>query len=98
MSKVVFLLNGNNITIQCTNQQTMREICKKFGVKANITIEKYLFLYNGNQINMELTFEKQANEIDKKNSQINILVSEIKNEKRLKEIIIDDLIKKEKKF
>ena len=47
MSKAVFQLNGNNITIQCTNQQIMREICKKFGVKANITIEKYLFLYNG---------------------------------------------------
>lgn len=52
MSKVVFQLNGNNITIQCTSQQAMSEICKRFCIKANIIIEEYLFLYNGNLINM----------------------------------------------
>jgi hypothetical protein len=76
----------------------MNEICNKLCVKANISIEKYSFLYNGNLINMDLTFEKQFNEIDKKNNQIFILVSEIKEEKSLKEKIIDDLIKKGKEI
>ena len=98
MSKTVFQLNGNNITIQCKNQQTMSEIFKKFCVKANITLEKYLFLYNGNQINMELTFEKQVNEIDKKNNQIIILISEIKKEKSLKEKIVEWFDKKGKEI
>ena len=98
MSTAVFDLNGNKIAIQCTKQQVMKEICKNYGSKAQINIEKYLFLYNGNLINMELTFEKQANKIDKEKNQINIVVSEIKEEKSLKDKIKDDLTKKGKEI
>lgn len=99
MSKVVFILNGKDITIQCKNQQTMKEICQNYGTKVQINIEKYLFLYNGNQINMEKTFEKQANAIDIKRNQMNVLVSEIKGEeKRKKDKIKDDLIQKGKEI
>ena len=92
MSKVVYNLNEKEMTIQCTNQQTMKEICQYYGSKTQINIEKYLF--NGNQINMEQTFEKQANGVDKKRSQMNVLVSEIKKGQKFKDKIKEDLKKR----
>ena len=46
MSIAVFNLNGIETKIQCTNQQTMKQICQNFGTKAQIDINKYLFLYD----------------------------------------------------
>ena len=94
MSSAIFDLDGKKITIQCKNDQTMKEICQNYGTKAQIDIEKHLFLYNGNQVNMDFSFEKQANNIDKKRNQINILVAEVKEEKSMRDKITEDLEKK----
>ena len=60
MTSAIFEFDGKKITIQCTNSQTMKEICQSFGTKAQIDISKHAFLYNGNQINMDLSYEKQS--------------------------------------
>jgi hypothetical protein len=94
MTSAIFEFDGKKITIQCTNSQTMKEICQNFGTKAQIDISKHAFLYNGNQINMDLSYEKQANDTDKKRNQMNILVSEIIEEKSISDKIKEDLEKK----
>ena len=94
MASAIFELDGKKITIQCTNSQTMKEICQSYGTKAQIDISKHVFLYNGNKINMDLSYEKQANDTDKTRNQMNILVSEIIDKKSMKEKISEDLEKK----
>ena len=94
MTSAIFELDGKKITIQCTNSQTMKEICQSYGAKAQIDISKHVFLYNGNQINMDLSYEKQANDTDKSRNQMNILVSEIIDEKSMKDKMSEDLLKK----
>ena len=71
------------------------EICQSYGTKAQIDISKHVFLYNGNKINMEFSYEKQANDTDKTRNQMNILVSEIIDEKSMRDKISEDLKKKE---
>ena len=80
MAKVVFSFNGNEIIIQCTKEDKMKDICNKFATKIDININSLLFLYNGNKINYEQTFKQHANSIDNNNSQMNLLVYQIKNE------------------
>ena len=78
MSKanVIFTLDGVNLTIQCTTEDKMKDICKSYSTKINKNINSLLFLYEGNQVNFELIFKEQANDIDKINNQMAILVSE----------------------
>ena len=94
MASAIFELDGKKITIQCTNSQTMKEICQSYGTKAQIDISKHVFLYNGNKINMDLSYEKQANDTDKSRNQMNILVSEIIDKKSMRDKISKDLEKK----
>lgn len=97
MSLAVFELNGTKISVQCTNNQKMKEIIQIFCSKAGINIANYIFIYNGNIVNMELSFENIANIIDKQRKQMNILVDEIKNDNNLKEMKLD-LIQKGKEI
>ena len=114
MSKAIFNYNGIETTIQCKNDQTMKDICQKFSTKIQINLDKLLFLYNGKIIDFDLSFEKQANSIDLKNNNINILAYEYNdcNEKKLNEmgknkkltdenirdIMEEDLVKKGKEL
>ena len=98
MSKTTFLFNTKEITIQCTNEELMKDICQKFANKVKIDVNNLLFIYNGNQINKELTFEEQANSFDKIRNQINVLVSENFNKDNINNIIKNDLLKKGKEI
>lgn len=94
MSSAVFELNGTKITIQCTNNQIMKEIIQNFGSKAEINVANYIFMYNGTIVNKELSFENIANNVDKQRKQINILVYEIRDENNLEESMKLDLNQK----
>ena len=75
-ANVIFTLDGVNLTIQCTKEDKMKEICKSYSNKINKNIDSLIFLYEGNKVNFELSFKEQANNIDRNNNQMKILVSE----------------------
>jgi len=74
MASVIFNLDGKEVTIQCSRDEKMKDICNKFATKAMINIDSLLFVYGGNQINFELTFNDQSNSLDKERNTMNILV------------------------
>ena len=74
-AKVIFILDGVNLTIQCTIEDKIQDICKRYSTKINKNINSLLFLYEGNKVNFDLCFKDQANFVDKNNHQMKILVS-----------------------
>ena len=73
-AKIIFNLEGINITIQCSIEDKIKDICQKYATKIDSNINSLLFLYGGNQMNMELKFKEQANSIDINNKEMNVLV------------------------
>ena len=93
MAEVVFIYEGNSITIQCNKNQKIKDICINLSNKINLNINSLIFLYGGNKLNLNKTF----NEITKENK-INILVYKNENEicskcgRILSDKKIDDII------
>ena len=79
MSEVVFIYDGQSITIQCDMNQKMRDICTKLSKKINMNLNSLIFLYGG----MKLNLEKKLNEITKEDK-ITILAFKDENEIYLK--------------
>ena len=75
-AKVIFTFNGNDLTIQCTIDDKMKDIYEKYSKKINKEMNSLLFLYLGNQVNFNLKFKEQANHLDLKENKMNILVCE----------------------
>ena len=73
-AKIIFSFNGIEVHIQCTLEDKIKDICKKYATKIDNNINSLLFLYGGNQMNMELKFNEQANLIDINNKEMNVLV------------------------
>ena len=76
-TKVIFELDGNNLIIQCSSQDKMRDICQKYSKKIDKNIDSLLFPYEGSKINFELTFSNQVNTIDRNNGELKILVNKL---------------------
>ena len=96
MYKVIFKFKGFDTIIECSSDDTMRQICNKFVKMINIDIDDIFFLYNSNYIDkeFELKIEEFINKDDKIRKEMNILVFERKKttiyqkkEIQLKEII-----------
>ena len=81
MAKVEFNYKGNITTILCSEDETMEEICKKFGAKVGLDINKIDFLYSENKINFQLKFSEVINDKDKERKLISILVNDYNLEK-----------------
>ena len=94
MATCVFNVQGNDVPIQCSEQDTMENICKKLASKASIDLNKNIFLYNGLQIDMDTTYERLSNEFDKERKQINVVVFENNENESTKDVMRKDLIKK----
>ena len=75
---VSFSFENKDISIQCSKNHKMKEICQIFAQKIGYDINSFSFLYNGNKINLELSFEDLALPNEKENNKIKIIV--IKNE------------------
>ena len=73
-AKTIFIFNGANITIQCTTNDKMRDICQNFSTKINKVMNSFIFLYGGNLVNLELSFNSQERKIDRENKEMRILV------------------------
>ena len=76
---VIFTYEGSNVSIQCLQNEKMRDICQRYGTKIGINFNSLLFLYSGNQLNLELSFKDQANSFDKQNNTMKILVYKNEN-------------------
>ena len=75
MAQIVFNYKNEDFIIQCLYDEKMKEIYKKFRLKANAEGENLIFLYNGLDIrNEELTFNKIANTQDRERKQMNVIV------------------------
>ena len=59
MSKaiVIFKYEGTDVTIQCSPEDKMRDICLRYATKIEVKINLFLFLYGGDQLNFELSFK-----------------------------------------
>ena len=69
-ANAIFTFNGVDLSIQCTIDDKMKDICKKYSNEMNKEINSFLFLYGGNQVNFELSFKEQANYQDLKENKI----------------------------
>ena len=99
-AKVIFILEGTNITIQCSEEDKIKDICQKYVTKIESNINSLLFLYGGNQMNMELKFKEQANSEDIDRKEMKVVVYKKENDdfncpycnKKIKLEKIDDII------
>ena len=99
-AKIIFNYEGKDITIQCSIEDKMKDICQKYVTKIESNINSLLFLYGGNQINMELKFKEQANLMDINRNEMKVLVYKNENDditcpycnKKIKLEKIDDII------
>ena len=79
-AKIIFNYEGKDISIQCSIEDKIKDICQKYVTKIESNINSLLFLYGGNQINMELKFKEQANSMDINNNEMNVLVYKREND------------------
>ena len=89
---VLFTLDGENLTIQCTTEDKMKDICNNYSSKINKNMNSLLFLYEGNKVNFELCFYEQANFTDRNNYQMKILVSECDGKNNINSEKLDEII------
>ena len=87
---VIFNFESSDITVQCSKNETMRNIIQRFGSKIQKNSNSFIYLYGGGQVNFELTFEEQANQIDKENNKMKILVYENENNEKLEKLLNSD--------
>ena len=80
MCEVIFHYDGNEIVIQCQNEEKIKNISQRFADKANINLNELYFLYNSNIVNLELTFKQLVNIEDKRTNKMNIIVGNSLNE------------------
>ena len=75
MAQIVFNYQGEDFIIQCLPDDKMKELYKKFRLKADAEREYLFFLYNGIDIQSdELTFREIANSQDRERHQMNVIV------------------------
>ena len=89
MVDVVFSYSGRNISIQCSEQDSIRNICNKFIRKIDNNIDNLIFLYGGKQLNLDLTFNEQSNYLDKMNKRMSIVVFEAMKSTIIEEELIN---------
>ena len=73
-TKIIFTFNGAEITIQCTPEDKIRDICQKLSIKIDTDVNSLIFLYGGIKLNMDLKFKEQANSFDRSNNVMRVLV------------------------
>ena len=79
-ANVIFTLDGIKLTIQCSREEKMKDICQRFATKAQINLDSFVFLYSGNKLNFDLAFKDQANSMDNKSNEMKVLVYKFEDE------------------
>ena len=71
---VIFDFEGRKLTIQCTNEEKIMDICQRYATKINENLNSLLFLYGGNQLNFEPKLKDTISSIDKERKEMNVIV------------------------
>jgi len=95
MVEIEFIYNAKKTSIQCQENEILKNIIKRYSTKIMKDVDKLFFLYNGFKINEEYSFKELANNLDKEKKKMIILVNDIESEsfknkdniKKSKEII-----------
>ena len=74
MSIVEFRFNDSVTTIQCDENDKMKDIIEKFIIKTQLEINSLSFIYGGEKINVETTFSENLKFNDKDSKKMVILV------------------------
>ena len=74
MYKAIFTYNGSTSYIQCNEEDSIMEICKKYANKKEIDIRRLYFLTNGNKLNFENKLSEALNINNKERKEISVLV------------------------
>lgn len=77
-ANVIFTLDGVELTIQCTQNDIMKDICQNYANKITRNINTLVFLYGGNQLNFNLKFKDVIT--DKESNEMKILVYSNEND------------------
>ena len=64
MAKACFNFNNTDITIECSKEETMRDICQKFATKIKANLDSLIFLNDKKPLNLDLSFKDQVNSTD----------------------------------
>jgi len=56
-ANVIFTLDRVPISIQCNENDVMKDICQKYANKIQRNINTLIFLYGGNELNYNLKFK-----------------------------------------
>ena len=56
-ANVNFTLDGVPLSIQCNENDVMKDICQKYANKIQRNINTLVFLYGGNELNLNLKFK-----------------------------------------
>ena len=80
-----FQFNSLKTIINSNKDAKMKEICQKFCITANTSLDEVLFLYNGKVLKdeLELTIQKVSNKEDDLRNKMSIIVQEIKHEENI---------------
>ena len=80
-----FQFNGLKTIINSNKDAKMKEICQKFCMNSNTSLDEVLFLYNGKVLKdeLELTIQEVSNKDDDVRNKMSIIVQEIKNEENI---------------
>ncbi len=54
-ANVIFNFEGVDVTVQCSKEEQMKDICQKYVNKIDKNINSLIFLYGGNQLNFNLS-------------------------------------------
>ena len=80
MVEIEFIYNDKKTSIQCQENEILKDIIKRYSTKIMKDVDKLFFLYNGFKINEEYSFNELANNFDKVNKKMIILVNDIVSE------------------
>ena len=71
-ANAIFTLDGVSLQIQCSPNDTLKDICQKYANKIQRNINSLIFLYGGNELNYNLKFKDVI--IVKESKEMKILV------------------------
>ena len=77
-ANVIFTLDGENLTVQCSENDIMKDICQKYANKIQRDLNSLVFLYGGNQLNFLLKFKDLMT--DEERNEMKVLVYSKENE------------------
>ena len=83
MAQVDFIYEGKTLEIQCTPEESMKDIFQRFITKTQIESKNIYFLYNGNQLREDSSFNQVANELDKNQKKMKVIVNDSNEEQKI---------------